>query len=787
MHNALPLVLLSLAACKHDKDTTPADSGEIQFPQWCDAPIAESATAATLGYLEGGVTPTYRYTGDAGTLYSQKFIPQDPFHLKTIRLHLLGDTGTARIRLTQAWGRSYPDFDNTVGPDLMDPIDISVEMTASDLYYDIDVSDRGIFLEPTQHYVATFEYQGTLNLGLETIADGDWSHALLFYYPDMVNAYGIDGNFQIQLAGDTFCAWTADEKLFTEDTTQPWQDVSSARVAVSDIDGDGHDDVIVNDGNPRLYLGDGKGAFAEDLDPWPDAAGSSMLVFGDIDNDGDRDAFAAWYIGWDSDGDHTYIDEGDCNDVDAEIEAGGDEVLGDYKDNDCDGIADDGTDTEDHDGDGVSIAAGDCNDADATVSPGATEVLNGKDDNCDLLPDDGFSNRLFLNDGTGHFTRRDDAGVETREPTTAAGWSDPNHDGFLDIYWGNWLIQYPNDPAVPDQYRTGNGDGTFNDATEAAGLVLPKAYSCYGVEWADWNNDGWDDLFVGNYHLYPNQLWKNLGDGTFLDVAEEVGVAFDDIPSPYMGYEGGHTYGEDFGDVDNDGDMDMYITNLAHPRTQPWGDPSMFVINQGAPDYLMVNVRDEWGLVYDEGDVNAAFADFDNDMDVDLAIASLYTDHYTRLYRNDGDHFTDVTYETGTAIEDAVSVTWSDVDEDGDMDLLYADRHLTPMVHLFTNKLGNENKWIELDLVGTTVNRDAIGARVHLTAGGVSQMRDVAGGQGQSNVQESHTVHFGLAQVDAVDSVSVDWQGGASEAISGLQPNHRYRVVQGAGTGEMVF
>src|SRR4029078_8732922 len=110
---------------------------------------------------------------------------------------------------------------------------------------------------------------------------------------------------------------------------------------------------------------------------------------------------------------------------------------------------------------------------------------------------------------------------------------------------------------------------------------------------------------------------------------------YDSIADPGV-YEGGHTFGADYGDVDGDGDMDFYVCNLAHPRFQPWSDTSKFFVNKGAPAFHFEDQRLAAGFIYEEGDANAGFADFDNDGDLDLAIASLYEAHFTRLYRNDG-------------------------------------------------------------------------------------------------------------------------------------------------------
>jgi hypothetical protein len=176
-------------------------------------------------------------------------------------------------------------------------------------------------------------------------------------------------------------------------------------------------------------------------------------------------------------------------------------------------------------------------------------------------------------------------------------------------------------------------------------------------------------------------------------------------------------------------------------------------------------------------------------MDVDLIITSLYPWHFSRLYRNDGGTtFTDVTYETNTAVNHAISAVWSDVDEDGDLDLFIGGGLPTQYIHTFENRVGQDNNWVELVLEGTATNRDAIGARVTLEAGGVTQIRDVRGGGGNANgnVQSTRVVHFGLASESTIDSLTVRWVGGATETITGAAPNGRYHVVEGSGTATLI-
>ena len=784
---ALIALLLVLGCPQPEPEPEPPpDVGP--YPEHCrDVAFDGTLTEARVTDLDGSYVGSYDMP--SGTHYTMKVIPQHPYEVTAVRAAFVGPVGPVRIRLTDNFGRSYPDLDT----DLFEPIEVELDEDRTDhKFTTFELPPQTVFLEPTHHYLLVVEQldDGPV-LAVESLPEGEYSRAMM-HLPDENMPYGVDGNFRLELDGHYFCELEEAERHFGEVTETPWAEVRSPRAAFTDLDGDGHDDLVINHGGPIVYFGDGAGGFTEaDFDPFVDVPKTGMAVFADVDNDGDVDAFASVYVGADNDGDGVAKDEGDCDDADAAISPARTEVDDNGVDDDCDGVVDDGTDGDDGDGDGVSIADGDCNDVREDVAPGAEELLDGRDNDCDGEVDEIFVNRILLNDGTGDLIAVDDAGVETLDPSTAAGFGDADGDGLLDLYWGNWLRHYPDDPAVQDEFVMGLGDGLFEPTLAEAGLELVSPKSPYGVMWNDWNDDGAQDIFVGNYHLYANQLWANDGDANFVDVAEETGAGHDDVPAPPpydLTYTGGHTYGGDFGDVDNDGDWDFYMCNLAHPRVQPWSDPSMFLINEGAPDYLFSNLPADYGFIYDEGDVNAAFADYDHDMDVDLVVASLYTGHYSRMYRNDGDAgFVDVSWETGTAIHDSVSAVWSDVDEDGDLDLVIADRSTAPNVHLFINRVGQDRGWIQLVLEGTTSNRDAIGAKVTLTAGGVTQMREIRGGTGHSNTQSTRVVHFGLADLETIDEVTVRWVGGGTETITGLAPNGRYRVVEGSGAGEQLW
>lgn len=761
---------------------TPPES----FDRFCEGEAWDAAlTPVTEGDLTGDYLGIIADPLPDGTVDTMKIVPRHPLRVRTIRLAFGGDPGTVRVRLMTTFGRSYPggwpDLD-TAEANLIPPMDLEVTAPDPESYVEIDVTSLGVFLEPTQHYVIAVEHLGPApQVAIESLPMGEVSRALI-HVPNQDTPYGLgEANFRMELAGDHFCAWSDSERWFGEHTDAPFATVQSGYVQLADLDDDGHDDVVVQGPGPMVFFGDGAGTFVPaGFDPFPEVPNASLVVFADVDGDGDRDAFAGHYVGANNDGDTFTLAEGDCNDADAAVRPGAAEITNGY-DDDCDLVADDGTDTSDADGDGASIAAGDCDDTRADVLPGGTELLDSRDNDCDGAVDEDFTDRILLNDGAGHFTALPASGVEGIDPTTTAAFADANGDGNLDVYWGHWLEHYPDYPAVPDRFAIGAGDGTFTDVTASAGFLVTPERPCYGAGWLDYNDDGLPDLYVGNYQLSDNNLFENQGDGTFVDVAPAKGFHHDGIESQFGQYPGGHSYGAAFGDVDGDGDIDAFVSNLSHPRTQPWADPSQFLFNDGAPGFAFQDRREELGIVYDEGDVNAALADWDNDGDLDLAVAALYPTHYAKLYRNDGAAgFVDVTYEAGIEVHLAVGLAFGDVDEDGDLDLFAAEGIGPDFVHFYENRIGQDRGWLELELEGTASNRDAVGARITIEASGITQMRDVEAGGGH-HLQHSHVVHFGLGDATVIDSVTVRWPNGTVETISGAEVQGRYRVVEGSG------
>ncbi len=406
---------------------------------------------------------------------------------------------------------------------------------------------------------------------------------------------------------------------------------------------------------------------------------------------------------------------------------------------------------------------------------------------------------LWRNRGDGTFENVTEAAGHVTDtfPSVAAAWGDYDRDGWVDLYVAN----YENSSMTsyyPDTLWRNRGDGTFENATAGAGVwegADPRPGR--GVSWCDFDSDGWLDVYVCNYRLRANYLYRNNRDGTFTEVAEDRGVEGE--PTRRLGRTYGHSVGAAWSDIENDGDFDLWVSNLAHKDLYrgPICDDSELYRNEGAGGgYRFTGTRASSGVPTkrvgggeDELFVGCAWGDYNGDGLEDLFIPQIYDDvpyAHSFLYRNNGNGtFTDVTTEAGVRVWDTYGGCWCDYDEDGDLDLITGGKGEATAgapheVHLFRSALNDAGglTWLEIDLEGVRCNAAAIGARVRATVGGLTQMREVQGGMGAHSMQSSMRIHFGFPSSPESADLEVLWPDGSSQELRGVALNRVLKIVQ---------
>lgn len=333
-------------------------------------------------------------------------------------------------------------------------------------------------------------------------------------------------------------------------------------------------------------------------------------------------------------------------------------------------------------------------------------------------------------------------GAPEHSPTEGAAWLDFDGDGLLDIFLANYECWTGADTlGYGDRLFRNNGDGTFADVGSEVGLSTSRRQG-RGATAGDLDRDGDVDLYVSNYRLVRNLFYDNLGDGTLDEVASANGTA-GTFHSGYGSY--GHTIGTVAGDIDNDGDFDLVVGNLAHPFFYHFSDRTQVLVNDGSGNFT--DEAEERGIYYRETHSNPVLFDADNDGDLDLFITCVYSGRDSDFYENDGTgHFTLRNWESGLVVQNGWGAAAADYDNDGDVDLV--------AYGLYRNDLDNGHHWVQVRPLGAETNRSALGAVVQVEAGGLTQVRLVSGGSGTSS-QDSPVQHFGLGEADSLDRITV--------------------------------
>jgi enediyne biosynthesis protein E4 len=416
-------------------------------------------------------------------------------------------------------------------------------------------------------------------------------------------------------------------------------------------------------------------------------------------------------------------------------------------------------------------------------------------------------NVLYHNNGDGTFTDvSEKAGVSGSQHRWGAGccFLDYNRDGLLDLFVANYVAFDPARVPRPGSslycrygeipvpcgpqglgggtnllYRN-RGDGTFEDVSEKSGIANPRGPTeaefvskawrpagSYGMgaAAADFDNDGWTDIYVA-CDTAPSLLYHNNADGTFSEVGVAAGAAFDENGVALSGMGAG------IADYDGDGWLDIVRTNFTDQVT-------VLYRNNGDGAFHDATLQAGLGINTRYVGFGVGWLDFDNDGRKDIFIANghVYPQIVGRklhvsykqprlLYRNLGNgRFADISANAGpgiTAPNLGRGCAFGDLDNDGDVDIVI--NNLDGPPSLLRNDGGNRNHWLSVKCIGTRSNRSAIGARVRVVAGGRLQIDEVMSGSGYYS-QNDLRLHFGLGAVQQVDLVEVAWPSGARDVL----------------------
>jgi hypothetical protein len=407
------------------------------------------------------------------------------------------------------------------------------------------------------------------------------------------------------------------------------------------------------------------------------------------------------------------------------------------------------------------------------------------------------SNILYRNNGDGTFvdvTAR--AGVAAPGWSTCATWFDFDKDGKLDLFVSGFVLynkemscgnnrlgqRYYCIPRVfkprPSKLFRNNGDGTFVDVSAQSGIASSSGKS-FGAVATDVNNDGLTDLFVANDTM-PNFLFVNKGGGKFEEEGLAAGVAYSEGGSPRSGM------GVDAADFDGDGWQDLFVANI---------DQELFSLYRNQKDLTFLDEPGEiapatrllsgWGL---------KFFDYDNDGDPDLFLANGHPDDMVEtlttrvkykepllMFENTGRGFKDVSAQSGAAFGKsypARGLAVGDYDNDGDLDVLISNNGEPPL--LLRNDGGNKNNWLGLQLIATRSNAAAVGAVITWTAAGAKFSRLKTTGGSYLASHDPREI-LGAGRGGKIDGVEIRWPSGRVDKLSNLPVNTYVKVVEGEG------
>ena len=410
---------------------------------------------------------------------------------------------------------------------------------------------------------------------------------------------------------------------------------------------------------------------------------------------------------------------------------------------------------------------------------------------------------LFHNNGNGTFTDvTDRAGVgNLRKWGSSAAWFDYDNDGLLDLVIANYVDWSPEEnfwcgdkgPGLrsychPDVYRGqpptlyhNNGDGTFSDVSKRSGVGI-RPGNGLGVVTFDYDNDGWQDIFITNDQM-PNFLFHNNRDGTFREIGYSAGVA--------VGIDGQFEagMGTDAADTTGSGRSDLIVTHLDQQLARLYQN-----VGEGYFEDATFRSKISYATFHLSG-FGTRFMDYDNDGARDLFMANghvldnIQRYHAETTYAEPKLMFRNVGHGIFENVSDQLGADFllprvsrgaaiGDFDNDGDLDIIISNNGQAPQ--LLRNDGGNANHWFQLLLIGTRSNRDAVGARVKVTAGDLVLYDEKKGGMSYQSAQDPR-LHFGLGQHSTVEEVEIKWPSGELTKLTNIKSDQILAIEEGKG------
>ncbi len=367
-------------------------------------------------------------------------------------------------------------------------------------------------------------------------------------------------------------------------------------------------------------------------------------------------------------------------------------------------------------------------------------------------------NKLYKNNGNSTFTSITNSPIVDKGIYShAAAWADYNRDGNLDLVVSDFH------PTNFNYLFLGDGNGGFSEDTKSDVALL--ASSAVGVSWGDYDNDGDPDLFISNTNGENNQLFNN-----------QAGI-LKQVTTGSIVNDGGSSVGSTWGDYDNDGDLDLYVTNSRKDQA------NFFYKNNGNGSFT--KIENSVIVLTKSNSHGASWIDYDNDGYLDLIVAN--DDNQPNfLFRNNGDEsFTKITNAITQENANSYGTAWSDFDNDGDYDLIVANRGDNAN-DFFINAKGSCTNHIVIELQGCNSNSKGIGALINVKSNinGVSlwQTKDVATQNSAMGGQNSSKILFGLGDATSVDSIIVVWPSGIVTHLSGGTINATNTIIEQCGS-----